>query len=236
MGGFALVLVAALGLGLVGVAGGAALRVTRRRRLDRLPLPTDTRLDTLLGHPQGVRARLLARLLPRREPASLAHIHTLRRDPSPRARIAALEALESAATIAALRAALRMLDDPHPGVRRQACRTASAIAPNTAAEFVVRALKDDSWDVRHAAREALVHAGDGAVGPVLPLLEDEDAEVRSLAAMVLQDVGFVDELLTRDARPALLDRVLRAGGRRLRARVVDDAMEGTSPPPVGAGS
>jgi hypothetical protein len=110
-----------------------------------------------------------------------------------------------------------MLDDTHPQVRAEACRTASQISPGAAAPFVAPLLADSSWDARDAALQALVQAGAQAVPVVVPLLEHEDPTVASLAAHVLRDVGYVDELARPGGDAAALERLYAAGGRRFRA-------------------
>ena len=194
-------------------------------QLDRLAPRADTRLLPLLGHPNGVVRYYAARLLAREDEARRLLVPDLTRDPSPQVRAAALEAMQPAPTGGALRRALQLLDDPHPAVRAQACLTASAISAAGSTPFVAPLLSDPSWEVRNAAREALVRAGRGATPVVLPLLEDESDDVRSLAAVVLQDVGLVDDLLASAEDPALLERIFTAGGRRLRALAEDRARE-----------
>ena len=78
----------------------------------------------------------------------------------------------------ALRCALRLLDDPNPLVRAHASRTASTIAPLTAASFLVPLLADRSWWVREAAREGLVAAGRDVDGAVAPALASDDQALR----------------------------------------------------------
>ena len=133
---------------------------------------------------------------------------------SPQVRAAALETLSALPTGETLRCALRLLEDPHPLVRVEACKTAGAISGVTAAPFVVPLLTDPSWWVREAAREALVTSGGDVVPAILPALQDEDPEVRNRAALVLQELGVVDELRAGGRDPGLLERILAAGGKR----------------------
>ncbi len=189
-------------------------------QLDRVAPRADARLVPLLGHPESLVRCYAARLLSRSGSAELSHVLELRNDPAPRVRVAALQALESTSTVLALRMALRLLDDAHPRVRAQACRTASAISPVAAADLVAGALRDESWEVREAAHESLVrYGGPSVVGAILPLLDEhENPAVRSLAAMILLEIGFVDELVEHGSDGSLLERIRSAGGRRLRAR------------------
>jgi len=166
-----------------------------------------------------------SRLLARGDEGELRFVPDLTRDPSAQVRAAALETLEQLQTGGSLRRALQLMDDPHPAVRARACLAASAISASSAAPFVAQLLSDDSWEVRNAAREALVRAGTRAMPAVVPLLEDESSTVRGLAALVLQDIGLVDRLLASAGDPALLERIFAAGGRRLRSLAEDRARE-----------
>jgi HEAT repeat protein len=191
--------------------------------LDRLASRVGTRLVPLLGHPSSVvrfyAVRLLARHgeVGRRLAAGLVH------DPSANVRAAALETLRTVDSGEALRSALRLLEDPNPHVRAHACRTACSIAGASAAPFVVPLLADDSPPVRDAAAKALVSAGRKVAPSLLPVLDHQDEGVRSRAALVLQDVGIVDELLSRGDDHAALERIFAAGGDRLRAAAAERA-------------
>ena len=142
---------------------------------------------------------------------------------------AALETLRAAVSPAALRHALRLLDDPHPQVRAQACRTAAAVSGRASATYLVPLLADTSWWVREAAREALVAAGDHAtVAASSRLSTSHDQALRSGAALVLQDIGHVDSLVGDD-EVGRLERILDAGGRRLRGAAAERARRGPRP-------
>ena len=194
-------------------------------QLDRLAPRPASRLVPLLGHPSSVVRFYAVRLLGRYGALAGRHVPALTADSSPNVRAAALETLRTAASGEALRCALRLLDDPNALVRAHASRTAAAIAPEAAAPFLVPLLADRSWWVREAAREGLVAAGREVTAAVSPALDSTDETMRSGAAIVLQDVGLVDEL-TRDEDPAQLDRILEAGGQRLRAAAGDRALRG----------
>jgi HEAT repeats len=196
-------------------------------QLDRLAPRAGSRLVPLLGHPNSVVRFYAVRLLAQYGSLAGRHIPALSSDPSPNVRAAALETLRAAASGEALRCALRLLDDPNPLVRAHASRTASAIAPQTAASFLVPLLGDRSWWVREAAREGLVAAGRDVTDAVAPALESDDHMLRSGAALVLQDVGLVDELV-RDEDLGQLECILDAGGRRLRTAAADRAQSGRS--------
>jgi HEAT repeat protein len=178
-------------------------------------------LTSLLGHPSDVVRYHAARLLARDDESGPRVVPDLTSDRSPHVRAAALKGLEAIPTGGGLQRAFQLLHDPDPLVRAQACRTASAISRGSAAPLVAPLLSDTSWEVREAAHAALVAAGGRAVPIVLPLLEDEDSTLRSLAALVLQDVGLVDDLVASGTDPRLLERISEAGGHRLRALAED---------------
>jgi HEAT repeat protein len=190
-------------------------------QLDRVAPRADARLTPLLGHPSDVVRYHAARLLSREDESGPHVVPDLTSDPSPHVRAAALKALEAIPTGSGLRRAFELLHDPDPLVRAQACRTASAISRPSAAPLVGPLLSDTSWEVREAAHAALVAAGSRAVPIVVPLLEAEDSTLRSLAALVLQDVGVVDDLVASGSDPRLLERISEAGGHRLRALAED---------------
>lgn len=195
-------------------------------QLDRFAPRVGTRLVPLLGHPSSVVRFYAVRLLARYGDHERRLAAALVRDPSPNVRAAALETLRAVATGDALRSALQQLDDPHPQVRAHACRTACSISGASAAAFVVLLLGDASWWVRAAARKALVGAGSDAAPAVLAAIEHEDADVRSGAALVLQDLGVVDELLTVGGSADLLEKIFAAGGERLRSSATERARRG----------
>lgn len=125
-----------------------------------------------------------------------------------------------------MRCSLRLLDDPSARVRAGACRTAAAIGGTRAAPFLAMRLGDESWWVREAAREALVALGSEVDAFVLPLLEAEDTTLRHGAALVLQDVGALDDLLSEVHRHEEAERILGAGSQRLREAAAERARRG----------
>ena len=191
-------------------------------QLDRLAPRPGPRLPPLLAHPSSVVRFYAVRLLAGYEHLAAQHVPPLTSDRSPNVRAAALETLRAVASGETLRCALRMLEDPNPLVRAHASRTASTIAPGAAAPYLVPLLADSSWWVRDAAREGLVAAGHDVAATLGPALESPDPTLRSGAALVLQDVGLVDELAGGDDQKQL-ERVLDAGGRRLRQAAADRA-------------
>jgi HEAT repeat protein len=195
-------------------------------QLDRLAPRVGLRLAPLLRHPRSVVRFYAVRLL--RPYGSLARdlVPDLVDDPSPNVRAAALETLASAPSGNALRRALDQLDDPHPLVRAQACRTSAAVSARAAAPFVAPLLADASWWVREAAREALVAGGRGVTDVVVPVLADPDPNVRLGAALVLQDVGVVDDLVADGDDPVLLGTIFEAGGGGIRTAAAERARRG----------
>jgi HEAT repeat protein len=207
--------------------------------LDRLAPRADARLAPLLEHPNSVVRYYAARLLARDGKADGGTAPDLTGDPSPHVRAAGLQQLRRQGTGAALRRSLRMLDDTHPRVRAEACRTASQISAGAVAPFVAPLLADPSWEARDAALQALVHAGGQAVAVVVPLLEHEDPTVASLAAQVLRDVGYLDEVARPGVDAATFERPCAAGGRRFHAlagrRYASTEPDVSKAPPEAAG-
>jgi HEAT repeat protein len=195
-------------------------------QLDRLAPRVGGRLVPLLGHPNAVVRFSALRLLARYPALVRTHVPRLTRDVSPHVRAAALETMCSCATGEALRRAIELLGDPHPIVRAHACRAAISTSGVAAAPFVVPLLGDPSAWTREAAHEALVAAGRGVAAAVRPVLDSEEADLRARAALVLQDVGVVDQLVADDSDPGLLEQIFVAGGSRLRAAAAERARAG----------
>ncbi len=116
-----------------------------------------------------------------------------------------------------------MLEDPNPLVRAHASRTAAAIAPVTAAPYVVPLLSDRSWWVREAAREALVAGGRDVAPSVERALHDADATLEAAPRSSCRTSAFSTTLVNEDDL-GRLERILDAGGSRLR-----DAANGSGP-------
>ena len=164
--------------------------------LDSLAPRVGERLVPLLGHPDAVVRFYALRLLAGYPALARRHAAALTRDLSPNVRAAALETLRQTGSSEALRYALQLLDDDRALVRAHASRTASRISGLASARFIAPLLSDPSWWVREAAREALVEVGPEVASFMLPLLDHEDPARRSGAALVLQDIGAIDDLLT----------------------------------------
>ena len=112
-------------------------------------------------------------------------------------------------------------------MRAQAATTAAAATVGQSAALLVPLLGDESWAVRDATRDALVGAGHGVADAMLAALDDPNEEIRSGAALVLQDVGVVDHLAHGD-RHGHLERILDAGGDRLRQAASGRARKGVA--------
>jgi HEAT repeat protein len=181
---------------------------------DLAPRP-GVRLVPLLRHPRVVVRFTTVRLLGRYPDLARRHVADLTRDPSHQVRAAALETLRATSTAEALRCATALLDDAHPLVRAQAAATATAVAGAACATLLVPLLGDESWAVRDATQAALAEAGNDVADAMLDALEHPNAEVRAGAALVLQDIGVVDDL-ARDDRNGHLERILEVGGNRMR--------------------
>jgi len=203
------------------LAEGADNPVRVAGQLDRLAPRCGSRLPPLLEHPSSTVRFYAVRLLAQYPALAARHVPRMATDTSANVRGAALETLGAVASAEALRCALRLLDDPHPVVRAQAARTAGAIAPATSAPYVLPLLGDRSWWVREAAREVLVAAGRDVSDVVERALHDDNERLRAGAALVLQDIGIVD-----DAELGQLERILDAGGRRLRAAATERKRRG----------
>ena len=196
--------------------------------LDDLAPRVGERLVPLLRHPDEVVRFYAVRLLARYGDLARRHAPALTADRSPNVRAAALETLRQTGSSEALRCALQLLEDDHALVRAHASKTASRISGLASARFIAPLLGDPSWWVRDAAREALVAAGPDVAVITLPLLDDDDSALRLGATLVLQDVGALDELMRNGERPERLERILAAGGARMRAAAAARAHAGQS--------
>ena len=208
------------------LASGLESPVRVAAQLDRLAPRPGRRLTPLLGHPSDAVRFFAVRLLARYPTLVGLHVPDLTRDSAPRVRAAALETLRAAHSAEALRCSLQLIGDPQPLVRAHACRTAVAIAGPVTAPYVAPRLADDSWWVREAAREALVGIGRDVALVVEPLLESDDPVLRMGAALVLQDIGVVDDLRGDRSLDGELGRIVAAGGRRLPRAAAERARRG----------
>jgi HEAT repeat protein len=89
----------------------------------------------------------------------------------------------------ALLKALQYKEDP--SVRQKAAQALGNMRDPALIEPLIDALRDESWQVRWDAAEALSKVGKPAVEPLILLLKDQDADVREKAAEALRKIGSV---------------------------------------------
>jgi HEAT repeat protein len=134
------------------------------------------------------------------------------RDPNPKIRLAALDAIETigpdAATPEVIRGLVAALGDPYLFVRWQSARALGKMQPTDLPEEIVAGLvpllKDEDLDVRLAAALALERVGPPAAGAIPALAEAtrcNDPEMRVAAIRALQGIGTASAA----ALPALID-------------------------------
>lgn len=145
-------------------------------------------------------------------------------------RAAAVETLAGRRGKRPLAAALRLLQDPEWFVRVHAARAVGRLGAPADVASVVPLLGDQRWWVRSAAKDALRTLGPGAVEALRETLVAGDAFARNGAAEVLQDVGYVDELLASGRNRPLLDQIFAAGGERLRRLALTRAVDAPAVP------
>ena len=106
-----------------------------------------------------------------------------------------------------------MLADPVPYVRIQVVRALGAISDPRALHHLIDALKDGEWWVRIRVVEALEQLGEPAIEPLYMALDDPDVEVRARAALTLERLGVLDELVERlsGVDPSARAKLLAAG-------------------------
>ena len=142
-------------------------------------------------------------------------------DPNVRAAAAETLAVRSGRDVGT--ALLACLEDSAWFVRAHAARAVAEVVGVEAAPTIARLLADDVWWVRVAAEDALRALGQAAVPTLVSLLTHESAHARGGAAEVLQDIGFVDELVRADPNSRLLRRIYLAGGDRFRVAAEERA-------------
>jgi hypothetical protein len=189
-------------------------------QLERFTPAVGARLVSLLGDGHGAVRFWAATLLAQCPDYGREELVVATRDADPNVRAAAVEALGKRRDRAALAVIRPRLLDEAWFVRVHACRAVGELGTTEEAPRIARLLSDPWWWVRAAAKDALRSYGIAVAGALIPLLDAEDGFARNGAAEVLQDVGFVDALITggRDAR--LLERIFAAGGETMREAAV----------------
>jgi HEAT repeat protein len=79
--------------------------------------------------------------------------------------------------------------DPNPRVRMQAAEALGEIRDPKSVDPLIQALRDENWEVRRNAKEALGKMGVPAVEPLIRALKDENKGVRGKAAEALGNIG-----------------------------------------------
>jgi HEAT repeat protein len=211
-------------------------------QLDQFPIPIAHLVRPLLASPRP-HARYWAASLLRRYPDTpglSSELAALTADAHAPARKAAMESLAAMNESTAMVVAKRLVRDPVAYVRARAVR-AFAAAPSAKLNFMMRAararniapmLADSEWQVRQAAKEALVTLGAAIWREVAPYLDSPDRFARNGAAEVLQNLGLIDQLVQSDAPGVgaldVLERSFREGGPGVVAAAIARAHE----PPV----
>ncbi len=172
--------------------------------LERFPVPVAHLLRPLLSDPEPQTRYWAASILGSgaTDPSLLSDIVVLTGDRDASVRKVAVEALALLTDPRIPEVVLALLVDPAPFVRSAAIRALALAAralPEEAQAGVVRAiaarLADDFWEVRNAAKEALVGLGPPVWTAVAQQLDSTDAFARNGAAEVLQNIGLLDQLI-----------------------------------------
>lgn len=88
-----------------------------------------------------------------------------------------------------------LISDPVPFVRARVAQGLGAIAHPSVTDYLINILKDPEWWVRVRAVEALEQIGEPAVPGLLVALQEGDGEVRRMAGMALERMGYVARVL-----------------------------------------
>ena len=200
--------------------------------LESFPLPIDHLIRPLLADGKPVVRFWAVTLLGRygRAPGSATEMVGLADDPDPNVRAAVAETLGSASRCELGDETIRRLvGDPVWFVRAHAARSAGLLRLDSEAPRIAALLADEQWWVRAAAKNALESFGADASAAVVSALDHPDAFARNGAAEVLQNSGFLGDLLGSIAwasRPtpssiALLQKIFDEGGPLLRAAALE---------------
>lgn len=216
---------------LVAALRGAPIPASRvAMRLEQFPQPVDDLLRPLLHDPRSETRYWAASLLSRYAgaPGLAEELIALADDPHPPVRKAALLALGTVAPAAAASKAQANLSHAVPFVRAAAVRVLAKHGAGVSdrahrrevAQWIAGTLGDRDWNVRAAAKEALVQLGAATWREVAAQLDSPDAFARNGAAEVLQNLGVLEWMqrsLASGAEPGeevagILARALAAGG------------------------
>jgi HEAT repeat protein len=140
----------------------------------------------------------------------------LTQDLDPNVRAAATESLGERVDLGVLDVLRERLQDEAWFVRVHACRALGRLGTAREAASVARCLADPWWWVRAAAKDALRGFGLPAARVLLRHLDDADGFARNGAAEVLLELGVVEQLAPYGAQGELRERILQAGGERVR--------------------
>ena len=166
--------------------------------LDAFPRPLTDLLRPLLEDPDPANRQWAATLLGRYpDPETELELATLIVDDDPQVRASTLKSLARTKSRLAGPAAVAALADPVWFVRVHAARALGRLGQVDRASDLVTLLADEQWWVRTAAKESLQELGTDVAPAVLPALRSDDRFVRDGVAEVLQNIGFVDELIRR---------------------------------------
>jgi HEAT repeat protein len=192
--------------------------------LERRGAPADL-VRPLADDPKPeVREAALRLLASTPERATWIHQELVRRcsDTLPDVRAAAARALGRRGRPAARKTLVRLLDDQVWYVQVQAARALGRLGYTGSARQIASLLASNEWWVRQAAKDALVELGPAMSADLVTLLDHPDAFARNSLAEVLQNVGYVDNLVAdvETAPPTISSReselilreVLAAGG------------------------
>lgn len=167
-------------------------------QLDAFPLPIAGLLRPLLEDPDPTIRQWGATLLGRYpDPEIELELAALLVDDDPQVRAAMLKSLARTKSRLAAPAAVTALADPVWFVRVHGARALGRLGELDRASELVALLADEQWWVRTAAKESLQELGEGVEPAVLPALRSDDRFVRDGVAEVLQNIGFVDDLIRR---------------------------------------
>jgi HEAT repeat protein len=200
--------------------------------VERRGAPADL-VHPLADNPKPEVRQAALRLLgstPDRAPWIVEELERRCQDTLPDVRAAAARALGRRGQPTASETLDFLLDDPVWFVQVQAARALGRLGSTASVCRLASLLASEEWWVRQAAKDALVDLGPKVSGELVDLLAHPDDFARNGLAEVLQNVGFVDELVADvEATPVtvsssrsetMLRDVLAAGGTQFAAAVL----------------